>query len=77
MSRSWRDEDPGLPIAFGQCSNGEYEPERVTPVRREMERTARADVDEAVRRTGQSRREFLRSACALAVSLAAIDTTLA
>jgi hypothetical protein len=42
-----------------------------------MERTALADVDEAIRRTSQSRREFLRSACALAVSLAAIDTTLA
>jgi hypothetical protein len=42
-----------------------------------MERTALADADEAIRRTGQSRREFLRSACALAVSLAAIDTTLA
>jgi hypothetical protein len=77
MSRSWRDEDPGLPIAFGQCSNGEYEPERVTPVRREMEVSARAGVDNAIRRTGLSRREFLRSACALAVSLSAIDTTLA
>ena len=77
MPRSWRDEDPGLPIAFGQCSNGEYEPEKVTPVRREMERTALSGVDEAIRRTGLSRREFLRSACALAVSLAAIDNTVA
>jgi hypothetical protein len=39
MCPSWRDEDPGLPIAFGQCSNGEYEPEKITPVRLEMERT--------------------------------------
>jgi predicted TIM-barrel fold metal-dependent hydrolase len=77
MSRLWRDEDPGLPIAFGQCSNGEYEPEPITPVRLEMEKTARADVDDAIRRTGLSRREFLRSACAVAASLAAIDNTLA
>lgn len=77
MATRWRDEDPGLPIAFGQCSNGEYEPERVTPIRREMERTARADADEAISRTGLSRREFLRSASAVAVSLAAIDNTLA
>lgn len=77
VATRWRDEDPGLPIAFGQCSNGEYEPERVTPIRREMERTARADADEAISRTGLSRREFLRSASAVAVSLAAIDNTLA
>jgi predicted TIM-barrel fold metal-dependent hydrolase len=77
MATRWRDEDPGLPIAFGQCSNGEYEPERVTPVRRETEKTARAVTDEAIRRTGLSRREFLRSASAVAISLAAIDNTLA
>ena len=38
---------------------------------------ARAGIDEAIRRTGLSRREFLRSACALAVSLSAIDHTVA
>lgn len=73
MAISWRDEDPGLPIDFGQCSNGEYDPEPVTPARLEAERTARADVDAAVRRTGMSRRQFLRSASALAVCLGAID----
>ncbi|HEX9866821.1 MAG TPA: amidohydrolase family protein [Acidimicrobiia bacterium] len=77
MSRSWRDDDPGLPIAFGQCSNGEYEPEPITPVRQEMEKAAHAGIDEGIRRTGLSRREFLRSACALAVSLSAIDNTMA
>ncbi|MFZ0626367.1 MAG: amidohydrolase family protein [Acidimicrobiia bacterium] len=77
MPMSWRDEDPGLPIEFGQCSNGEYQPERLTPLRVEMERLALSEVDDAVRRTGLSRRQFLRSACALAVSLAAIDTTIA
>ena len=77
MSRSWRDEDPGLPIAFGQCSNGEYEPEPITPVRREAENLALSGVDDAIARTGMSRRQFLRSACALAVSLAAIDAAVA
>ena len=77
MSRSWRDDDPGLPIAFGQCSNGEYEPELISPVRREMEKAAHTGIDDGIRRTGLSRREFLRSACALAVSLTAIDNTMA
>ena len=77
MAQSWRDEDPGLPIAFGQCSNGEYEPEPITPVRREAENLARAGIDDAIARTGMSRRQFLRSACALAVSLAAIDAAVA
>jgi hypothetical protein len=77
MAQSWREEDPGLPIAFGQCSNGEYEPEPITPVRREAENLARAGVDDAIARTGMSRRQFLRSASALAVSLAAIDAAVA
>ena len=27
----WTDEDPGLPIEFGPCSNGEYDPEPALP----------------------------------------------
>lgn len=77
MPIRWRDEDPGLPIYFGQVSNGEYDPEPVTPVRLEAERLARAGVDEAVARTGMGRREFLRSACAVAVCLTAIDSAVA
>jgi uncharacterized protein len=73
----WRQEDPGLPIAFGQCSNGEYDPEPLTPVRVEMERIALAEVERALARTGMSRRQFLRSASALAVCLAAIDQAVA
>ena len=65
MTIRWRDEDPGLPIAFEQCSNGEYEPEPITPVRRQAEHSARAGIDDAIRRTGIGRREFLRSASAL------------
>jgi len=77
MATTWRHEDPGLPISFGQCSNGEYEPEPVTPVRLEMERRAHSEVEEGIERTGLSRRQFLRSASALAICLGAIDTTTA
>ena len=73
MTTRWRDEDPGLPINFEQCSNGEFDPEPMNPVRREAERAARAAIDEAVGRTGVSRRQFLRSASALAICLTAID----
>ncbi len=73
MTIRWRDEDPGLPIAFHQCSNGEYDPEPITPERREAEKTARAEIDDAIRRSSLSRREFLRSASALAICLTAID----
>ena len=66
-------EDPGLPIDFEQCSNGEYDPEPLTPVRVDAERTARRLIDDAIRKTGVSRREFLRSASALAICLASID----
>ena len=73
MTIRWRDEDPGLPIAFEQCSNGEYDPEPLTPPRIAAEREARAGVEAAMRRTGLNRREFLRSASALAICLSAID----
>ncbi|HET8738228.1 MAG TPA: amidohydrolase family protein [Acidimicrobiia bacterium] len=73
MTIRWRDEDPGLPIDFEQCSNGEYDPEPLTPVRVDAERTARRLIDDAIRKTGVSRREFLRSASALAICLASID----
>lgn len=77
MPIQWRDEDVGLPITFGQCSNGEYEPERVTDVRVEMEREANSTIDSAVSRTGLTRRQFLRSASSVAICLAAIDSVMA
>jgi uncharacterized protein len=77
MATAWYDEDPGLPIAFGQCSNGEYEPEPITPTRLEMEHRAVVDVETGVSRTGLSRRQFLRSASAMAICLGAIDSTAA
>ncbi|MFZ0014505.1 MAG: hypothetical protein WAL25_10380, partial [Acidimicrobiia bacterium] len=77
MTIRWRDQDPGLPIAFEQCSNGEYEPEPIRPARRRAEAIARAEIDDAIRRTGLNRREFLRSASALAICLGAIDGAVA
>ncbi|MGQ0848839.1 MAG: amidohydrolase family protein [Actinomycetota bacterium] len=68
-------EDPGLPITFGPCSNGEYEPEPVDWVRAEMEALAREECDLGARLTGMSRRDFLRSASATAATLWAIDRT--
>ncbi|MGB7860384.1 MAG: amidohydrolase family protein [Acidimicrobiia bacterium] len=73
MPIRWRDEDPGLPITFEQCSNGEYDPEPISVVRREAELAARSEIDDAVGRSGLNRREFLRSASALAICLGAID----
>ncbi|MCI0679664.1 MAG: amidohydrolase [Actinobacteria bacterium] len=77
MPIDWRGEDPGLPISFGQCSNGEYDPEPITPARLSMAATANHEIDQTVARTGISRRRFLRSASALAICLAAIDQTVA
>lgn len=77
MPIRWRDEDPGLPITFSQVSNGEYDPEPITPERLEAERLAHEWAEVGIRRTGMSRRQFLRSASALAVCLSAIDMAVA
>jgi predicted TIM-barrel fold metal-dependent hydrolase len=61
--------DPGLPIKFGPCSNGEYVPAPLSPVEREAIRRARIDCGENARRTGLSRREFLFTASAAATTL--------
>ncbi len=66
-------EDPGLPITFGPCSNGEYEPEPTDDVQAEMIAAATADCDVGRRVTGLSRREFLRSAAATVATLWAIE----
>jgi hypothetical protein len=77
MPFSWRDEEESLPITFGQCSNGEYEPEPVTPVRLEMEKLARSGIEAAIESTGMTRRQFIRSTSALAICLTAIDSAVA
>jgi predicted TIM-barrel fold metal-dependent hydrolase len=70
----WRDEDPGLPIKFGPCSNAEYDPEPALPeVLQETIRRARAASEEHARYLGMSRREFLLSICGAATTLIALD----
>ena len=69
----WKDEDPGLPIKFGPCSNAEYDPEPLPPVIRETIRQALEDCERNARRTAMSRREFLLSICAATTTLLALD----
>ncbi len=70
----WSDDDPGLPIEFGPCSNGEYDPEPVLPpVLRETVRRARIMCDEEAARIGMSRREFLLSVCGTAATMLVLN----
>jgi len=69
----WRDDDPGLPIKFGPCSNGEYDPQPLSPVMRETVRRAREECDRNAKRLGMSRREFLLSVCGAATTLLVLD----
>ncbi|MFN2544554.1 MAG: amidohydrolase family protein [Actinomycetota bacterium] len=70
---SWRDEDPGLPIKFGPCSNAEYDPEPLSPAVTETIRLAREACDRNARRLGMGRREFLLSAMGAATTLMILD----
>jgi uncharacterized protein len=70
----WRDEDPGLPVKLGPCSNGEYDPEDpLPPVLREAIRGAREACERNARQTGMTRREFLLSASGAATVLAVLS----
>src|SRR5690242_7826422 len=72
---AWRDpdDDPGLPIKFGPCSNGEYDPQPLTPVVREAVRRARDHCERNARRLNMSRRSFLVSLCGAATTLLALN----
>ena len=72
VRRSERLDEPGLPIKLGPCSNGEYAPLPVQPRVRAAARLARATCEDAARRLGMSRRDFLRSSMASAATLLAI-----
>ncbi len=71
--KDWKDEDPGLPIKLGPCSNAEYDPEPLPPVLRETVRLAREACERNARRAGMSRREFLLSICGAATTLLVLD----
>jgi predicted TIM-barrel fold metal-dependent hydrolase len=70
----WKEDDPGLPIKLGPCSNGEYEPEPLSPVLTETIRRAREECERNARRVGMTRREFLLSACGAATTLLVLDS---
>ena len=69
----WKDEDPGLPIKFGPCSNAEYDPEPLSPFLKEAIVRAREACDRNARRVGMTRREFLLSICGAATTLLVLD----
>lgn len=66
-------EDPGLPIKFGPCSNGEFVPPPLTPVEQEAIRRARLACDANARSVGLSRRDFLFTVSAAATTLLALQ----
>jgi uncharacterized protein len=63
---------PGLPIKLGACSNGEVPPVAPSPVVAEAIRRAWTTCDDTARRLGMSRRRFLQSSMASAVTLLAL-----
>jgi predicted TIM-barrel fold metal-dependent hydrolase len=65
-------DDPGLPIKFGPCSNGEFVPPPLSQLEREAIKRARHASDENARRLGMSRAAFLRSVCGAATTLLAL-----
>jgi hypothetical protein len=69
----WMEEDPGLPIKFGPCSNAEYDPAPLTPVMEETIRRAYAECERNARFTGMSRRQFMLSLCGAATTLLALN----
>jgi len=72
VRRSERAPEPGLPIKLGPCSNGEYAPRSPTPRLLQAARLARSTCEDTARRLGMSRRDFLRSSMASAVTLLAV-----
>ncbi len=62
-----------LPLTFDPVSNGEYLPRPKSARDAKAERLAHRWVERGVRRTGVSRRDFLRTTCGTAACLAAID----
>jgi hypothetical protein len=63
------DEDPGLPIKLGPCSNGEYIPAPPSRFTREVVRRTRELADRNARALGMSRRQFLLSSMGAATML--------
>lgn len=67
------DAEPELPIDLGPRSTDEYSPRPLSRLVAEAIRRARDVCETSARRTAVSRREFLRSTCAAATVLLALD----
>jgi hypothetical protein len=62
-----------LPIKVNSASNGEYLPRPLTPVERAANVHAQALVDRAAKKTGSTRRRFLKSFAGAAATLLAFN----
>jgi hypothetical protein len=62
-----------LPLPVGPGTNGEYIPDAPTPHDRDVERVARAAIDEAAHAAQMDRRQFLHTAGAVATVLATLN----
>jgi hypothetical protein len=67
------DVDPGLPIKWNACSNGEFVAPRPSELIREAARRTRAEAEVQARRLGMSRRRFLLSSMGAATALLTLD----
>ncbi|CAN5215695.1 hypothetical protein BH18ACT5_BH18ACT5_16420 [soil metagenome] len=74
-SKLYRYSEPDLPLSFDAVSNGEYLPAPVTSESLAAERLAREWTEAGARRSGLTRRRFLKSSAAMAAVLMAIDAT--
>lgn len=73
MRKSAPDVEPRLPIKIDSTTNGEYWPRPLEPrLATAVEQATRDALDHA-RRLGMNRREYLRSSCAAATALLALD----
>ncbi len=69
------EEEPRLPIKLDPVSNGEFFPEPASAETRAAQALAMRMAEEGARRTGRSRRDFLRSACGAAATLLAMNAS--
>jgi uncharacterized protein len=67
------DVDPGLPVKWNRCSNGEFVAPPPSPLVREAARRTRADAAVTARRLGMTRRRFLLSSLGSATALLALN----
>ena len=71
----YRYPEPDLPLSFDAVSNGEYLPAPVSSESLAAECLAREWTETGARRSGLTRRRFLKSSAAMAAVLMAIDAT--